>query len=131
MLIRLVFVLHKIIIRIIGGFTARDHTELVLINDLRLLNFPNISSYVSSLFVYKSLNMIHNNWFEYYDNAHYHTRLSRRNNLIVPYARTNNSRQSITNAGPSIWNSIPDDLKVINSYDRFKINLKRYFLSTP
>ena len=74
--------------------------------------------------------MIQNNWFEYYDNVHYHTRLSRRNDLIVPYARTNNLRQLVTYAGPSIWNSIPDDLKVIDSYDRFKISLKRYILST-
>ena len=124
-----VIVLHKRIIRMLGGLAARDHTEPVF-NDLRLLNLQNISSYVSSLFVYKSLNMIHSNWFAYYDNVYYHTRLSRRNNLIVPFARTNNSRQSITYAGPSTWNSIPDDLKIIDNYDRFKINLKRYLLST-
>ena len=70
--------------------------------------------------------MIQNNWFTYYDNVYYHTRLSWRNNLIVQYARTNNSSQSMTYVGPSIWNSLPNDLKVINSYDRFKINLKRY-----
>ena len=124
-----VIVLHKRIIRMLGGLAARDHTEPIF-NDLRLLNLQNISSYVSSLFVYKSLNMIQNNWFASDDNVHHHTRLSRRNNLIIPYARTNNSRQSITYAAPLIWNSIPDDLKVINSYDRFKINLKRYLLST-
>ena len=124
-----VIVLHNRIIRMLEGLTARDHTKLVF-NYLKLLHFQNISSYASSLFVYKSLNMIHSNWFAYYDNVYYHTRLSRRNNLIVPFARTNNSRQSITYAGPSTWNSIPDDLKIIDNYDRFKINLKRYLLST-
>ena len=49
-----VIVLHKIIICMLRGLAARDHTELVF-NDLRLLNFQNISSYVSSLLVYKSL----------------------------------------------------------------------------
>ena len=96
-----VIVLHKRIIRMLGGLAARDYTELVF-NDLRLLNFHNISSYVFSLFVYKSLSMIKNNWFASYDNVHHHTRLSRRNNLVVKYARTNNSIQSITYAEPSI-----------------------------
>ena len=64
--------------------------------------------------------MIQNNWFAYYDNAHHNTKLSRRNNLIVPYARTNDSILSLNYAGPSIWNSIPEDLKVIDNYDRFK-----------
>ena len=123
-----VIVLHRRINCMLGCLAARDHSELVF-NDLRFLNLQNISSYVSSMFVYKLLNMIQNNWFAYYVNLNYHTRHSRSNNLIVPYARTNNSRQLVTYAGTSIWNATPDDLKVIDSYNCFIMYLKRYLLS--
>ena len=39
------------------------------------------------------------------------------------------TRQSITVNGPTMWNSLPDEIRSITSITSFKKNLKAYYLS--
>ena len=57
----------------------------------------------------------------------YNTRNSH-NKLIQPFRKTNIGQNSISYIGPSVWNILPDNLKMSNTLNTFKHNLKRYYL---
>ena len=51
------------------------------------------------------------------------------NHLRVPLAKSKFISSSFIHKGPSIWNQLPNDLKVLQSKSLFKIHVKRWFLS--
>ena len=46
----------------------------------------------------------------------------------LPMVRTNYLKFSIKFYGPQIWNSIPNDLKTLNLFSKFKKDSKKYIL---
>ena len=44
------------------------------------------------------------------------------------FHRTSRTQQSITFSGPTIWNSLPTDIKNIDKFSTLKVKLKEYFL---
>ena len=58
----------------------------------------------------------------FYNNRNSH------NKLIQPFRKTNIGQNSISYIGPCVWNILPDNLKMSNTLNTFKHNLKRYYL---
>ena len=110
---------------------------------LEILKLKNIFRFQISRFIHnclrsKSNNNFHN-WFILNNEIHnYHTRSNYQiafniivtNNLFIPIARTTNYGLKLTKViGPKIWNSIPWEIRKINSICGFKKFLKCYLLS--
>ena len=60
----------------------------------------------------------------------YNTNTRSENKLFQPYARTNFRKFSISVTGPNIWNSLPQDLRSIQSYTVFVKRIKKYLASS-
>ena len=105
---------------------------------------------LKDIFIFQIARFIHNclrskinnnfhNWFILNNEIHnYHTRSNYQiafniivtNNLFIPIARTTNYGLKLTKViGPKIWNSIPWEIRKINSICGFKKSLKCYLLS--
>ena len=123
-----VFIKQKKIVRILSGASYDDHS-LPLFIDNKLLTLKNCTAYTSMLFICKCL-IYHDSfaWFKFYENTRYDTRASSSLNLEIPRYRTSHSKQSIALAGPKIWNTFPLEIKLHDSYDSFKRNIKMYLL---
>ena len=58
----------------------------------------------------------------------YNTRLAAKHSYYLPYARTNYGKFNIRFQGPSVWNTIDDNVKLSSSISVFKKRLKdQYF----
>ena len=54
---------------------------------------------------------------------------TRNSQLALPkFHRLARTQQSVTFSGPSLWNSIPENIRNIKSLPNFKIKLKEYYL---
>ena len=67
-------------------------------------------------------------WFATYSNSRYTTRLTTQNTLVVPFIRSEHSRQSIDYVGPVQWNNLPTSFRTIDDFIEFKTKLKKYLL---
>ena len=82
-----------------------------------------------AIYMYKTLNIssvLSNLKFDYI-NHHYITRNSNKLNYHV--TKTEYGRKCISYLGPSIYNKIPTNIKISESFLKFKKNLKKYFKS--
>lgn len=58
----------------------------------------------------------------------YNTRLAAKHSYYLPYATTNYGKFNIRFQGPSVWNTIDDNVKLSSSISVFKKRLKdQYF----
>ena len=58
-------------------------------------------------------------------------RISSRNNyarLKVPFRKTTKGQKSLSYIGPSVWNKLPSSMKRNISLDKFKHDVKKYYL---
>ena len=59
-----------------------------------------------------------------------HSRVTRNCQLAFPkFHRLEKTQQSVTFQGPTLWNTLPEELKNIRSLPLFKVKLKKYFIS--
>ena len=82
-----------------------------------------------ALYMFKTLNVtsaVSNLKFEFVDH-NYLTRNS--NKLKYHHIRTDFGSKSISFLGPLIYNKIPEIIKTSESFAKFKMNLKKFFLS--
>ena len=49
-----------------------------------------------------------------------HTRGKSNNNMVIPQIRTNMGQKGICFRGPSFWNRLPNDLKVVRVFRSFE-----------
>ena len=111
---------HKRIIRTMTWSHFRDHTS-PLFKKLGVLKFMDIYKYRICIRMYKSLS-----------NGEFlveHDRLTRCSNLAAPkFHRLTLTQHAFSFTGPSMWNSLPDFLRSINSFPQFKSSLRKFLI---
>jgi hypothetical protein len=76
------------------------------------------------------MNLLPENFRDYFPAiAAVHTHYTRGSNgLIVPFARTNIKKNSISVSGPYLWNKLPINIRASQSLYIFKSRLKSFIL---
>ena len=92
---------------------------------LGILNLPQQLAYNKGIFMHKVLNNSPNYLAQLFISHQSHYTNSR-NNLYVPRPRLDLFKTSISFAGASLWNSLPQNIKSCISVRCFKRNLHRY-----
>ena len=93
---------------------------------LGILNPPQQLTYNNGVFMNKGLNNNSPNCLAKLFASHQSHYTSSRNNLYVPRPRLDLFKTSISFAGASLWNSVPQKIKSCISLPCFKRNLHRY-----
>ena len=99
----------KKLVRAISFSGRYDHTA-PLFRKFNLLTMSQFSSYMSALFVHKSLQNESNRFFDIYNCEHNNTRRNNSNSLALPNILTTHPRQSIRWMGCKVSNSLPIEL---------------------
>ena len=111
---------HKRIIRLLTDSHFREHTT-PLFSRLGLLKLLDIYKYNLLIYIQK---LIWNGKFQPDHDVN-----TRSRNLAVPtFQRLTRTQQSVSYAGPSLWNDLPNYLKEIVSPSIFKRKLKVYLI---
>ena len=114
-------VAQKRVIRTIAGAQRYDHTT-PLFSSLKILKLPDIYKYQISVYMFE------NNHNPIFQSNHQHD--TRNRNLLNPvFHRLSRTQQAMSSVGPRIWNSLPNDLKLISTLPKFKTELKCFLLS--
>lgn len=112
--------LQKKIIRIVTRSEFLAHTD-PLFYETKILKIADVHKFLLAIYVYKKFSKFT------FPNHAYETRISVDPSLN--YHRLTLSRQSLSYAGPNIWNNIPLHIKTSPSLPIFRKRLKFYFLS--
>jgi hypothetical protein len=122
--------LQKRIVRVMCGRNRSEHTA-PLFNHLKLLKVTDINILQTSVFMYKIYNhqisSHFSNYFYLNSDVHQHYTRSHQNYHLCTI-RTNIRKFSIKFHGPSVYNNIPDDIKILQPISRFKKSLKQHLL---
>ena len=104
---------------------------------LAILNLPQQLTYNKGIFMHKVLNNNSPNYLAQLNNnspnylaqlftSHQSCYTNCWNNLYVPRPRLDLFKTSISFAGASLWNSLPQNIKSCISLSCFKLNLRQY-----
>ena len=93
---------------------------------LGILNLPQQLTYNKGIFMHKVLNNNSPNYLAQLFISHQSHYTNSRNNLYVPRPRLDLYKTSISFAGASLWNSLPQNIKSCISFPCFERNLHRY-----
>ena len=123
-------VLQKKSIRAINNLPFNSHTNDYF-HSMNLLKIQDLFKYKISLLMFKTLKFSDNSellgQLSIFSNLHDHFTRNQEA-LRIPKFNKKQSKFSIEYQGVSIWNSLPNDIKKINSLLKFKRNIKDYFL---
>ena len=110
------------------SFAPRDHRSIPLFIQNRLLSFKYIFQYFSCVVAFKFLNLGY--CFDIFSASQNQRELRNNINILtVPFFRTTRGQKSVFYLTPSIWNSLPSDLRQINNINSFKHQLKSYLIN--
>ena len=117
-------------VRVVAGVSRKTHTA-PLFREHNLLNFTQMVTYFTGIFMYKYVNgllpKIFENFFVLNQDIHsYPTRQSQ--NLHVPLARSDPMSRTIRFTGVNIYNATSDVLAYAIDIANFKICLKQHIL---
>ena len=93
---------------------------------LGILNLPQQLAYNKGIFMHKILNNNSPNYLAQLFISHRSYYNNSRNNLYVPRPRLDLFKTSISIAGASLWNSLPQNIKSCISLPCLKRNLHKY-----
>ena len=113
--------LQKRAIRLVSGASFLDHTE-PLFNSNKILKIHDMYKLNIGLYMYDRVRS-----GDYDRNHQYNTR--NRNDLLPRRFRLTATQNSLASIGPTIWNSIPTNIKDSLTYSSFKHQYKKYLLS--
>ena len=123
--------IYKIQKKIVRIMTFSNYTEETrpLFESLEILNIFELNTYLTAVFMYSyyhdKLPAFFNNFFITNDNLHsYNTRSVRE--IHIEFNRTNYGKFSMRYRGAIVWNSLPSEIRKINSCNLFKKSLKLY-----
>ena len=114
------YLTQKRIIRCITNANYLDSTTPLFYN-LSILKLQDLYRFYAALDTFGKLKKGH------YEITHDRNTRNKQN-AMPKYHRLSRTQQSITFSGPTIWNTLPDHLRNINSLPNFKHNLKKYLL---
>ena len=129
----IVFVLQKKAIRIVAKTHYLSRTA-PLFKKLNLLSAKDLYKYSVARFMFQfytnQLPPTFSNFFTDVKSVHdYNTRHSSFG-FVIPLCKTTLRQKSIRYQGPSIWNELPTDLKLLTSTGLFKRKMKKYYLDS-
>jgi len=96
---------------------------------LKLLNIYQLNTYFTTLFMYSYFNNNLPNYFTNYFtlNREMHNHNTRSaSNIYIDYRRINYGKLSLKIRGAHIWNELPKELRVLQSYNSFKTLTRDY-----
>ena len=93
---------------------------------LGILNLPQQLTYSKGIFMHKVLNNNSRNYLAQLFISHQSHYINSRSNLYVPRPMLDLFKTSISFAGASLWNSLPQNIKSCISVPCFKRNLHKY-----
>ena len=112
---------HKRIIRNLTNSGYLEHTS-PLFASLGLLKFEDIYKYHILIFMFKSIKN------DQYSRNH-SLNIRYRNRAVPVFQRLALTQRSVSFAGPTLWNKLPNTISSIDSFFVFKRRLKQYFIS--
>ena len=115
------FILQKRAIRLINKQPYLAHTE-PLFQSSNILTLRDLHKYLVSIHMYKNKNSM-----DCFRSHHHSTR--HRHHLLSSFHRLTTTQHSISHAGPTIWNTLPDHVTNSNSLNIFKYKLKHHLIS--
>ena len=122
------FRIQKKIVRIVTFSNLRDDSR-PLFESLKILDIYKLNTYLTALFMYSyhhnKLPTFFNNFFITIKNIHSYN-VPSKSKIHLEFRRTNYGQFSMRYREAIIWNNLPNDLKIINSYNHFKKSLKLY-----
>jgi len=68
-------------------------------------------------------------YFSRVTSVHYYTTRSSTSAFMLPYCRTTIRQKCIRYQGPSVWNSLPSHIKLVDSTAAFKILHQQYLIN--
>ena len=114
-------ILQKRFIRLINFVPPLTHTD-PLFSQSKLLKWKEIHRYKCAIYMFK------NNLQYSFQRSHVYE--TRNRNLLNPtYQRLNLSQRSISFSGPTVWKSLPAEIKDSGSLESFKRNVKSHLIS--
>ena len=119
-----IFVLQKKAIRNTNNLQYNDHTHFYFKNNeiLKIDDLYNLKIGVQMFNKFR--------WNSISNQSSVHDYTTRnRHNLVIPRMKKATSQLSWMYRGNHLWNSLPVELRNVNSSNKFKILLKRYLLS--
>ena len=113
-------------------FSQFDSPSSPLFKSLQVIKFYDLVTFYIAIFMYKYHNELlpiaFYSFFTRVANIHnYNTRLAAKQSYYLPFVRTNYGKFNIRFQGPSIWNSIDDDIKLL-SISMFKKKMQVQYL---
>ena len=107
--------------------------SLELFKELQWVTFENRVTYHAAMMVFKSKNKLFpdymSNLLTFSSNEHYDLRSTARNDLVLPGNRTKYIKDSFSYHASLIWNTLPFNLRQLNSLYSFKYNLRKFILN--
>jgi len=121
--------LQKKIIRTMYGINSFQHTAPLFTN-LNILNIEKLFKYMSLIYVYKSVKYLNRcDWFVPVVQSSYNLRNNNHFNLQVLFSRNNQHCEGIRINGSKLWNFLPIDIRVLESYNQFKYYCKIFIMN--
>lgn len=126
-----IFILQKRAMRLIT-FSRFDEHCSPLFKSLEIIKFLDLVTFHLAIFMYKYHNQllpsVFNSFFTKISQINtYNTRLGAKQSYYLPKARTNYGIFNIRFQGPSVWNSIDEDIK-LSSLSLLKKKMKLHFI---
>jgi len=119
-------------VRNIATVDYRAHTS-PLFRKLDLFKVTDICCFQTALFMFKfsqsQLPSKFNDYFSRVTSVHYYTTRSSTSAFMLPFCRTTVRQKCIRYQGPSLWNSLPSHIKLVNSTAAFKILHQQYLIN--
>ena len=108
-----------------------DVPSIHIIRQLKWQTITERRDYLTGVLMYKCIDGTAPNYLAdrlvYASQVHDHgTRQVSANALHVPHAHTQYFQRSLTVAGPSLWNNLPDNVRQAQSVPAFKYRYKNY-----
>ena len=120
----------KMIVRTVLFKSPTDHSS-PLFAQLNILDVFKLHRYLIGSFIYGLIHQLSpHTLYDYFEPSHhnYNTRLCSYQNIYPYYARTNSGQFSFSFSGAKIWNSIPVNIRCINTLNEFKRSYKQFLL---
>ena len=115
-----IVLLQKKVIRLICGQSYRAHTNNLFFGQ-KILKFHDIHQLILCLYFFKNSERF---------SSHTHGYSTRnRDQVVSAFERINLTQRSVNYAAPKAWNSLPSSLRNIQSYSKFKYELKLYLVN--
>ena len=106
-----------------------------MFHKLKWLPFNDCVTYFKCVFMYRCINglssQFHRDMFEFACNSHYfNTRYAANDNLITPKVHTEIFKHSLYYSSILLWNSLPVEIKQVQSLSIFKRKLKLHLFES-